>query len=46
MHRHFTTCFLYALVALCPVSVAWTAGYVLARKTDNVEWLRLQRRDT
>jgi hypothetical protein len=26
--------------------VAWTAGYVLAQKTDNVEWLRLQRRDT
>jgi len=39
MHRRFTTFFLYALVALCLVSVALTAGYVLAQKTDNVEWL-------
>ena len=39
MHRRFTTFFLYALLALSLVSVAWTAGYVLAQKTDKVEWL-------
>ena len=39
MHRRFTTFFLYALVALFLISVAWTAAYVLAQHTDNVEWL-------
>jgi hypothetical protein len=39
MYRRFTTLFLYALAALCLISLVLTAGYVLAQKTDNVEWL-------